>query len=107
MGSMVFNTEVNKLDNEFDREAFEQAYDAMKALMNVTSGSNRHAIVRGLWTAFGTEHRTNQQSFVRSIFEMFRIFGGCERNRACDARNESSYNFAVDISKRDDIFPYI
>lgn len=104
METAMFREEMSKLKSQADKDTFEKAYIGMLAVLESTNGGDAIVIVRAMWAAFVSEHRTLQQSFVRTLVEMLKVFGQKEKAAVSDARNEQSYLFAKRVAEMEDLY---
>jgi hypothetical protein len=92
---------------EWESEAYDKAFDAMKELLNVANamGSGK-AVVTGMFDGFVREHRTLQQAGIKNFFEMLKEWTEQEREMT-DLRNQVAFDFAKKVVALDFVFPNI
>jgi hypothetical protein len=56
-----------------------------------------------IYTALTTEHRTYQQSIVKSIYEILKMYS----NNHTDLRNENAVAWAKEATAKEHFFPFI
>lgn len=79
--------------------------DAVKLLLEASAYTpNGNALSVILAEQLIGDHRTNQQSFIRTLVEGLRLYGD---RCGADLRNEASVKWAKDVTEDAGPFPYI
>ena len=76
---------------------------ALIALTNNMSASQRESVTQGMLEAIQQDHRTLQQGFVGCLHDMFIGYS----KSSYDLRNESAVQYAKDVTNLNPTFPFI
>lgn len=92
---------------EYEQQSRENIKSAMETLMREANKmGNERNMARAMFESMSGEHRTIQQSFMKSLagaLSQYAEFG----ERYHDARNEAAVKWASEVSKIESYFPFI
>jgi hypothetical protein len=102
----ITNTNEEIIDCMNKAKSLDQAQELFTAAFDLlhSSGSNGQTMADIFAFALQMEHRTHQQSIVRTLFNALRTYGN---ESGTDARNETAVTWAKKSTEEITYFPYI
>lgn len=100
--------------NEYDQKDFDNGVDLIENFADLVNAMGQSEFVNGMADGFMRQHRTLQQSVVRSFIEMLGKIGEKAKDNKemySDTRNEKAIEFAIaqhhDLANYSLFFPHV